>query len=718
MCLVHENQDCIIDLVRNLRFLDPESTILLYNGGTDKELFAHFPFERYGVVIHPNPKPLKWGWLHDFAIDCMEYALEHLEFDLITVVDSDQLGCGKEYSQFVTQAFLSDPKFGMFGQVPKKLPLDTEIHPAVTAYKEKALWQDFMETLPNGKDAFLHWTFWPSTAFSAKVSKELVKLFRTNIMLQGLLKQTSIWASEEILLPTLTVALGYHILQNPCDYTYVQYKKNYSLTDIQNAINKTDAFWIHPVDRKINNQNRVNVRMRLDNYVHQSPLSNASSYQSLIPEIQDKTTGIEGWISSDELALLVTVTGDLIQSIAHPKIVEVGSYCGKSTAILGLTAQQLNPNTRITAIDEFNGRLGAEDTRIDHFPSSFEKFSRTMHFLNLDAQVRAIRGNTSHVTIEGTIDLLLIDGLHDYANVSRDFYRFEQQVNPSGYILFHDFSNHFPGVKAFVEECVNSGDYTVVKSSSSLICIQRSPDAPPFSRAIATMATKPMVSCIMPTYNRHQLLSKAIEQFLEQDYENKELIIIDDSDVQFSSHLLDHSNITYVFSSNRSSIGAKRNQACQMASGSVIVHLDDDDLYGSDWLTAQVTFLLQNQLDVTGLNTPYFFHSGSADFWQYTYPENQKPWVYGATLCYTKKFWSTNQFPETSCGEDNHFVWNNDRVKLLACSSLHSYLGNIHARNTSPKELKDQRWRKLAPDQIPARIDEMKKTKSVDLACN
>ena len=74
-CLVHESQECAVDLVRNLRALDPGSTILLYNGGRDPDLLRRgFPFERYGAVVHPEPRPLAWGWLHDFALDCIRFA--------------------------------------------------------------------------------------------------------------------------------------------------------------------------------------------------------------------------------------------------------------------------------------------------------------------------------------------------------------------------------------------------------------------------------------------------------------------------------------------------------------------------------------------------------------------------------------------------------------------------------------------------------------------
>jgi glycosyltransferase involved in cell wall biosynthesis len=38
-----------------------------------------------------------------------------------------------------------------------------------------------------------------------------------------------------------------------------------------------------------------------------------------------------------------------------------------------------------------------------------------------------------------------------------------------------------------------------------------------------------LASCIMPTYNRRAFVSKAIAYFLRQDYDDKELSIIDDS---------------------------------------------------------------------------------------------------------------------------------------------------------------------------------------------
>ncbi|HLP57512.1 MAG TPA: hypothetical protein VK186_01725, partial [Candidatus Deferrimicrobium sp.] len=48
-CLVHENIECVVDLVRNLSYQDPSSQILLYNGGKDSALLNNFPTVRWCI---------------------------------------------------------------------------------------------------------------------------------------------------------------------------------------------------------------------------------------------------------------------------------------------------------------------------------------------------------------------------------------------------------------------------------------------------------------------------------------------------------------------------------------------------------------------------------------------------------------------------------------------------------------------------------------------
>ena len=90
-CLVHERQECAVDLVRNLRALDPGSTILLYNGGRDPDLLRRgFPSNATGRSSAPSQG--RWPGAGSTTSAWTESASrEHLSFDTLSVVDSEQL---------------------------------------------------------------------------------------------------------------------------------------------------------------------------------------------------------------------------------------------------------------------------------------------------------------------------------------------------------------------------------------------------------------------------------------------------------------------------------------------------------------------------------------------------------------------------------------------------------------------------------------------------
>src|SRR5262249_10210941 len=173
-CLVHESQECVIDLVRNLRYLDDASTILLYNGGRDASLLdGGVPFEAYGALVHPRAVPQFWGRLHGFALDCMQYAIAHGSFDALTIVDSDQLGVRPEYSAHLARFFAASGGIGLAGNSPGVQPRTTRVGPVIAAYKEFELWRPFLTRFAGGLEKFAHWCFWPSTVFSADAARDL-----------------------------------------------------------------------------------------------------------------------------------------------------------------------------------------------------------------------------------------------------------------------------------------------------------------------------------------------------------------------------------------------------------------------------------------------------------------------------------------------------------------------------------------------------------------
>jgi len=203
---------------------------------------------------------------------------------------------------------------------------------------------------------------------------------------------------------------------------------------------------------------------------------------------------------------------------------------------------------------------------------------------------------------------------------------------------------------------------------------------------------QPLVSCIMPTYNRREFVSHAIRYFLRQDYANKELIIVDDGNDSIEDLLPAGRHIYYLHLDQKKTIGAKRNIACQEANGQIIVHWDDDDWMAPWRISYQVKHLLEEQADICGLNRLLFYEPVRSQSWQYLYPKEEKPWVAGGTLCYNKSFWKKNQFPDINVGEDGRFVWSDSSKKIVALRDNTFYVALIHKGNSSPKLTKDHQW--------------------------
>ncbi len=86
--------------------------------------------------------------------------------------------------------------------------------------------------------------------------------------------------------------------------------------------------------------------------------------------------------------------------------------------------------------------------------------------------------------------------------------------------------------------------------------------------------------------------------------------------------------------------------------------------------------------------------------WQYIYPANQRPWLYGSTLCYTRALWQSNPFMDVAIGEDNRFVWSSYPKQLAVLSDATFYVGIIHPHNSSPKHTSGAYWQPYSAAKI------------------
>jgi predicted O-methyltransferase YrrM len=880
-CLVHEAPDCVADLVANLQHLDPESTVLLYDGSGGALVGELSDLTGAGVMVHPHPRAMAWGKLHDFALDCMRFALERLNFGALTIVDSDQLALRPGYSAYIAAFLARHPEAGCLVSAEGVQPRTTRIGPPQAAWREFEMWAPFLQRFPNGESRFPHWTFWPATVFTRAAATDLVALWEDE-QLQGILAKSAIWASEEVVLPTLVALLGHQVLRNPCAHDLVQYRASYSVAQVEAAMTRPSVFWAHPVPRSYRDPLRSWLRAHFGGYLPSPAPTAADPFAApparplpLLLALLRRMETIEGWLSSAEADLLAAAAARATAARPGPHtFVEVGSYCGRGTIMLAAVAAGLSPGSVVHAVDPHDRRLGVWGAAPDGVPDAAARLRSHLDAAGLADTVEYHPGYAGEAEVPGPIDLLVIDHLHDYASVAADFSRFQGQLVEGALIAFHDYGDSFPGVVAFVDQLLATEAYTAVQRIETLALLRKtgvlalpplspvlagagsagerdalallaltaaevlhcgdgtivdagtptaaedqllaavmeaadrgranrrpaecpvrllmlgggdsdggdvyealpyrerladdawvvlrgcSDDSPsglaalrallaggfeqvrrmaglvvlrvgvapqPLTaapeldaagkavpvRAVVAQASgrlsthgpspqtgEPLVSCIMPTCDRRRFVGRAIRYFLEQDYPNRELVIVDDGADCVADLIPADSRIRYVRLSERRTIGAKRNLACEQARGELVVHWDDDDWSAPRRLRYQVEMFRRQDVDVSGLRAVFFCDPVTGRAWRYEYPEGRRPWVHDASFCYRRQFWEGAPFPDTSFGIDTSYLWQGSPKRVGALPDSSFYVALVHPGNTSRKNVHDAWWHPRPVEEI------------------
>mgnify|MGYP003131613947 CR=1 FL=1 len=104
---------------------------------------------------------------------------------------------------------------------------------------------------------------------------------------------------------------------------------------------------------------------------------------------------------------------------------------------------------------------------------------------------------------------------------------------------------------------------------------------------------EPVVSVIVPTYNRAKYLGLALGSVLEQSYRNFELIVVDDGSSDETAEVVATFHDPRLIYIRQENLGRSiaRNRALTVARGRYIAFLDSDDEYLPDKLSQQVQYL-------------------------------------------------------------------------------------------------------------------------------
>jgi len=106
-----------------------------------------------------------------------------------------------------------------------------------------------------------------------------------------------------------------------------------------------------------------------------------------------------------------------------------------------------------------------------------------------------------------------------------------------------------------------------------------------------TLKNSPLVSVIIPTYNRALLLGRAIQSILNQTYQNFEIIIVDDCSNDDTEKVVKRfydERVRYIRHKERKGAAAARNTGIKAARGEYVAFQDSDDEWLSEKLEKQI----------------------------------------------------------------------------------------------------------------------------------
>ena len=112
---------------------------------------------------------------------------------------------------------------------------------------------------------------------------------------------------------------------------------------------------------------------------------------------------------------------------------------------------------------------------------------------------------------------------------------------------------------------------------------------------------EPLVTAVIPTHNREQVIGRAIISVLAQSYPNLEIVVVDDRSTDDTARVVSDfkgHNLRYVKNTGRRGASAARNAGIAEARGSLIAFLDSDDEWMPDKIARQVECFREGPADL------------------------------------------------------------------------------------------------------------------------
>ena len=188
------------------------------------------------------------------------------------------------------------------------------------------------------------------------------------------------------------------------------------------------------------------------------------------------------------------------------------------------------------------------------------------------------------------------------------------------------------------------------------------------------MNSNKLVSIIVPIYNVEKYLEKCVYSILNQDYNNLEVILVNDGSTDKSLEICERlqkkDNRIKIINQKNLGVSAARNNGFYYSKGDYICFIDSDDIIEIDMVSTLVKLLQENECEVANCNIHIiekdkternFYKNGNIKI--YNSSELKKYFLLGKVshACWDKMYkrevLEKVNFMLNSTSEDRYFCW-------------------------------------------------------------
>lgn len=236
--LAHKNEAALTEQVRNIRHFNPDSGIIIYNGGTDPEFGKSL-----GVLNYPDSHAIRYGNLTPYFWEVMKWLEEnHVEYKYLINLDHDVLFVKHGFQDYLDKLMRDHDVIG-WDMVTSSSPSDAILTCCRDMWREWDKWGPFF-----GTGSFIR--FLNSTqVYHHDIVRRMLDT-TDHQLAETLIAESGVFALEEIFFATLAFSKGARVGEYPREENWKRasrFRRQISLQEAEWVREQPSYFWIHPV---------------------------------------------------------------------------------------------------------------------------------------------------------------------------------------------------------------------------------------------------------------------------------------------------------------------------------------------------------------------------------------------------------------------------------------------------------------------------------------